>query len=249
MFWSLVIVCLVAIGSCHWIAGLISKQSEAVQNRWASVGGGAGLAYIFIHLLPELTTGGGNISDAIGMEHFLPNAMTESLLFLITMLGVFIPYVLGVIGKQNSNSNKWNSSASLGIFVLVNYLYAYSLPSLLTTGFTYGVLFTVAIAAHVLLADRTLAKDHPLVFRRRFRWAGTAAVIIGGIHAAAFQPISDLTLAVATAYVGGSLLLSVFQEELPDARHSRLGWFTLGLSVMSALLLIATAYGPAVHHS
>jgi len=249
MFWGLVIICLVAIGSCHWVAGLISKQSEAVQNRWASVGGGAGLAYIFIHLLPELTTGGSTISDAIGMEHFLPNAMTESLLFLITMLGVFIPYVLGVIGKRNSNSNKWNSSASLGIFALVNYLYAYSLPSLLTTGLTYGVLFTVAIAAHVLLADRTLAKDHPLVFRRRFRWVGTVAVIIGGFHAAAFHPISDLTLAVATAFVGGSLLLSVFQEELPDAKHSRLGWFSLGLCVMSALLLITTAHGAAVHHS
>lgn len=247
MFWSLAIVCLVAIGSCHWIAGLISKQSEAVQNRWASVGGGAGLSYIFIHLLPELTTGGGTISDAIGMEHFLPNPMTESLLFLITMLGVFIPYALGVIGRRNRN--EWNSSANVGIFALVNYLYAYSLPSLLTTGFTYGVLFTVAIAAHVLLADRTLAKDHPLVFRRRFRWVGSAAVIIGGIHAAAFHPLSDLTLALATAFVGGSLLLSVFQEELPDAKHSRLGWFSLGLCAMSALLLVATAHGAAVHHS
>ena len=226
---------------------MISRQPEVVQSRWASVGGGAGLSYIFIHLLPELTTGGGTISDEIGMKHFLPNAMTESLLFLITMLGVFIPYVLGVIDKRNTSSNKWSSFASLGIFALVNYLYAYSLPSLLTTGFAYGVLFTVAIAAHVLLADRTLAKDHPLVFRRRFRWVGTAAVVIGGIHAAAFHPISDLTLAVATAFVGGSLLLSVFREELPDAKHSRLGWFILGLSAMSALLLIATANGASVH--
>ena len=38
-------------------------------------------------------------------------------------------------------------------------------------------------------------------------------------------------------------------EELPDAKHSRLGWFSLGLCVMSALLLVATAHGAAVHHS
>ena len=150
MFWILVIVCVVAIGSCHWFAGLISKQSESVQIRWASVGGGAGLAYLFIHLLPELTSGGNTISDAIGMQRFLPSAMTESLLFLITMLGALIPYALGVISQQHSKSIRWTSSASLATFALVNYLYAYSLPSLLTTGISYGLLFTVAIGAQAL---------------------------------------------------------------------------------------------------
>ena len=50
-----------------------------------------GLAYVFIHLLPELASGGRTISDAIGMHRYLPNAMTESLLFLVTLVGVVIP--------------------------------------------------------------------------------------------------------------------------------------------------------------
>jgi hypothetical protein len=177
------------------------------------------------------------------MQRFLPTAITESLLFLITMLGAFIPYALGVISQQHSNSIRWTSSASLATFALVNYLYAYSLPSLLTTGITYGLMFSVAIAAHILLADRTLANNHPLIFRRRFRWIGTTALIIGGIHAAAFHPVSDLTLAIATAFMGGSLLISVFREELPDAKLSRLSWLSLGLVSMTSLLLLATVYG------
>ena len=120
---------------------------------------------------------------------------------------------------------------------------------MLTTGIAYGLLFTVAISAHVLLADRTLAKEHPNAFRRRFRWIGAAALVAGSLHTTALHPVSDLTLAIATAFVGGGLLISVFREELPDADRSRLGWFSLGLVGMTTLLLIATAHGGAVHHS
>ena len=65
--------------------------------------------------------------------------------------------------------------------------------------------------------------------------------VIGSLHAAVAHPISDLALAVATAFVGGGLLISVFREELPDAGRSRLGWFALGLLSMTGLLLLATA--------
>ena len=91
MLWLLVCVCVIAIGSCHWLAALISRLGDRAQSRWASVGGGAGLAYVFIHLLPELASGGRTISDAIGMHRYRPNAMTESLLFLVTLVGVVIP--------------------------------------------------------------------------------------------------------------------------------------------------------------
>ena len=248
MLWTLVILCLAAIGSCHWLAELLSQRPEQEQAQWASFGGGAGLAYVFIHLLPELASGGRTITEAVGTQTYLPSAMTESLLFLTTLVGVVIPYALSVITQQVPASRNWTGATRLGTFALINYLYAYSLPSLLTTGIGYGLLFTVAISAHVLLADRTLAKEHPKAFRRRFRWIGAAALVAGSLHAAALHPVSDLTLAIATAFVGGGLLISVFREELPDADRSRLGWFSLGLVGMTTLLLIATAHGGAVHH-
>ena len=240
MLWILVIICVVTIGSCHWLAAVISKQSESVQDRWASVGGGAGLAYLFVHLMPELTSGGETISQAAGMQSYLPSALTESLLFLVVLLGVLIPYGLGVISTQKPSTLQWAGIIRLGLFGLVSYLYAYSLPSLLTTGFSYGILYTVAISAHVLLADRTLAQNHPKAFRQRFRWIGSFALVAGVIHAAVLHPISDLALATATAFIGGGLLISVFREELPNAKQSRLGWFFMGLLSMTILLLIAT---------
>ena len=99
------------------------------------------------------------------MQSYLPSALTESLLFLVVLLGVLIPYALGVINTQKPSTVQWAGIIRLGLFGLVSYLYAYSLPSLLTTGFSYGILYTVAISAHVLLADRTLAQNHPKAFR------------------------------------------------------------------------------------
>lgn len=241
MFWILVILCVFTIGSCHWWAGLISNRPNSEQSRWASAGGGASLAYVFVHLLPELASGGQTISEALGMSNFIPSPTTESLLFLVALIGVIVPYSLNVISKHDPATSGWTGTARLATFALVQYLYAYSLPSLLTTGISYGLLFTVAISAHVLLADRTMAQDHPRAFRRRFRWTGSAALAAGSMQAALLHPVSDLTLAVATAFVGGGMLMSVFREELPDANGSRLGWFSVGLLSMTTLLLFATA--------
>ena len=249
MLWTLVALCVITIGSCHWFAALLSKRPGEEQARWASFGGGAGLAYVFIHLLPELASGGRTITEAVGTEAYMPTAMTESLLFLTTLIGVVVPYALNVIAKQSPASGNWTGAARLLTFGLINYLYAYSLPSLLTTGISYGVLFTVAIATHILLADRTLACEHPKVFRRRFRWIGSGCLLIGTLHAAILHPVSDLTLAVATAFVGGGLLMSVFREELPSPNSTRLNWLLAGLISMGALLLLATAQGTAVHHT
>jgi zinc transporter ZupT len=205
------------------------------------------LAYVFIHLLPELASGGRTISEAVNMHRYLPTAMTESLLFLVTLVGVVIPYALNVISQQHPASRRWTGSARLATFALINYLYAYSLPSLLTTGISYGVLFTVAISTHILLAERTLAREHPTAFRRRFRWIGCTALVVGSVQAAALHPVSDLTLALATAFVGGGLLISVFRQELPDTDHSRLGWFGTGLLGMTTLLLVATSQNALAH--
>lgn len=249
MLWTLVALCLLAIGSCHWLAALLSQRPAQEQARWASFGGGAGLAYVFIHLLPELASGGRTITEAVGTQAYLPSAMTESLLFLTTLVGVVIPYALNVITQQVPASRGWTGAARLATFGLINYLYAYSLPSLLTTGISYGLLFTVAISAHILLADRTMASEHPQAFRRRFRWIGSGTLLLGTVHAAVLHPVSDLTLAIATAFVGGSLLISVFREELPAPNVARLSWLLAGVLSMGALLLLATAQGLPAHHA
>ena len=238
MVWVVAVLCVLAIGSCHRLAGWVASRSEQQQRRWSSVGGGAGLAYVFVHLLPELASGGSELSKARGLIDYVPAPLVEALLFLIALLGVLVVFSLNVLMKQRDDAPPLAVWLQLSSFAAINYLYAYSLPSLITTGIGYGVLFTVAISAHVLLMDRYAAAHHPQRFRRRNRWIGSAALVLGLLHALVFHPVDALTLAMATAFLGGGLLMAVFRDELPDARQARLPWLLAGCGGMGGLLLL-----------
>ena len=228
MLWIASILCVMAIASAHWLASKVAKQPDCEQVRWASFGGGAGIAYVFVHLLPELASHGQALSKAPGMETFAPTPITEALLFLIALAGIMVTYSIDVLASHERQAGRIAGSLHTLHFAAISYLYAYSLPSLISTGLAYGILFTIAISAHVLLADRTMAARHPAIFRTRLRWVGTAALVLGLLHAALFHPLDDLHLAIATAYLGGGLLMAVFREEIPAVNRTRLGWFVTG---------------------
>ena len=237
MIWFVATICVLIIASCHWYAVVLAAQSDSQQQRLASLGG-AGLAYVFVHLLPELASGGSELSETIGMIPYAPSRLVEALLFLIALLGVLVVFSIDVLAQRQTFLFSISSWLHLGSFAAINYLYAYSLPSLIGTGIEYGILFTVAIGGHVLLADRFSVIHHPKRFRQRNRWIGSAALLLGLLNAFLFHPISDLTLALATAFLGGGLLMTVFREELPAANSTRLLWFLSGSGGMAILLII-----------
>ena len=242
MLWISSILCVTAIASAHWLAGKVATRPDREQVRWASFGGGAGMAYVFVHLLPELASHGQALSQAPGMETFAPTPITEALLFLIALAGIMATYSLDVLATHERKAGRVARSLHTLNFAAISYLYAYSLPSLISTGLAYGILFTIAISAHVLLADRTMDARHPAIYRTRMRWVGTAALVLGLLHAALLHPVDDLHLAIATAFLGGGLLMAVFREELPAIDRARLGWFVAGTASMTSLLLLALTH-------
>lgn len=238
MLWLVSVLCVLAIGSCHWLALWVAGQPESQQLRWASFGGGAGLAYVFVHLLPELASGGAELSERSGLIDYAPTPLIEAFLFLVALGGVLMVFSVNVITRQKRNAPPLAVWMQLISFASINYLYAYSLPSLITTGVGFGVLFTVALSAHVLLADRYAAVHHPKRFRRLSRWIGSAALLMGLLHAYVLHPVDEITLATATAFLGGGLLMAVFRDELPEADQTRLPWLLAGSGVMGLLLIL-----------
>jgi hypothetical protein len=176
------------------------------------------------------------------METFAPTPITEALLFLIALAGIMVTYSLDVLATHERKAGRVARSLHTLNFAAISYLYAYSLPSLISTGLAYGILFTIAISAHVLLADRTMDTRHPAIYRTRMRWVGTAALVLGLLHAALLHPVDDLHLAIATAFLGGGLLMAVFREELPAIDRARLGWLVAGTASMTSLLLLALTH-------
>ena len=70
-----------------------------------------------------------------------------------------------------------------------------------------------------------------------------AALLFGWAADALLAPTSTLLVALLTAFLGGSILLNVFKEEIPSGRRSSFPWFLTGLLVYAALLAAVTAIG------
>ena len=151
---------------------------------------------------------------------------------------VLVIFSIDNLAQRQTSLASISSWLHLSCFAALNYLYAYSLPSLISTGLIYRILFTVAIGSHVLLSDRFLVIHHPKRFRQCNRWIGSSALVLGLLHADLLHPISDLILAFASAFLGGSLVMTVFREELPAANSTRLLWFLVGSGGMVILLIV-----------
>ena len=227
ILWLQDTLCIFLLISCHWIAPVLSKRTRRDQQALASLGAGISLAYVFLHLIPQLT------------------GPLQTNLLLVALLGITIPYTLNSVQAQRKNSDNLAGYGRLINFAIINYVYAYSMPSFLYSRPEEAILYVLAISGHVLMADRTMASEHPLIFRNRLRWIGSAALMTGSVHAAILErlighPINDISIIYASAFVTGGIIMTVFHEELPEPSASRSKWFILGLTVMTGLLLALT---------
>jgi hypothetical protein len=186
------------------------------------MGGGVAVGYVFVHLMPELASGGKELSDA-DIVPFAPTPVAEAILFLVALVGLVLFFVLDVRADEGRLSTARAYRIHLVSFAVISGLYAYTMPSLVSTGWDYAVLLTSVLFAHILLA------------------------IAVGLAAAYFlPPASDIVLGIATAFLGGGLLMTTFREELPSASRARLPSFLLGTAVMTGLLLVALAISSRV---
>ncbi len=231
------------LGLAHWFSWRIAKLPNHTQKTLSSLGGGLAISYVFIHLMPELAIGGTQLSSQLYMKQFLPSPLIESFLFFTALLGIVVFFSLDVISSSHNFAAKNNFRIHILAFSLINYLYAYTLPSLVSTGWAYSLLYTLAISAHITLTDRTLARSHPKYFRSKARLLFILFILLGLFHAYLLHPISDLTLAITTAFLGGGVLLTVFREEMPKASMTQLPWFLSGVFSMSFMLLLYIVLG------
>ena len=87
------------------------------------------MAYAFVHLLPELASGGSELSETIGMIAYAPTHLVKALLFFVALLGVLMVFSIDVLAQRQTSLSSISSWLHLSSFAAINYLYAYLLPS------------------------------------------------------------------------------------------------------------------------
>lgn len=229
-----------ALGSLHLVAGRLRFLDVIPRSRWLSFGSGVSVAYVCMHILPELAAHQRRI-EAAALPGFLENHV-----YFFALLGLAVFYGLErLVTRSRSRRRAVGVDVAgpgvfwihVGSFAGYNALIGYLLLHRETPGARGLALFTLAMGAHFVVNDYGLRHDH----RRRYhdigRWILAVAVLFGWIIGATTS-IQRTALAIFFSFLAGGVLLNVLKEELPRERESAFWAFALGAIAYTALLLI-----------
>lgn len=243
------------LAALHLLAPRIRRLPGVPEAATGSFAGGLAVAYVFLHLLPDVAEGNEAVGEALG-QVFRPTPLSDLGIFLVALAGFTAFYGLERLADRTGASTPVRAAENrpaeapagvyrlhLASFMVYNALITYTMVLRLRTGVAFALLFTVAMGLHFVLTDRGLEERYPRQFSIRGRLTLAAALLAGWVLSAVFAPSSALVVALLTALLAGSILLNVFKEEIPSGRRSSFSWFVIGLVVYSGLLALVTAVG------
>lgn len=241
IFWLSAIFA-ISLALIHLYSGKLRFLNTIPRSRWLSMASGVSVAYVFVHILPDLSEQQEAISQ-IGALGFL-----EYHVYLLALLGLTVFYGLEQMVKESQRKqtqNKLDASNTteagvfwlhIASFAIYNTLIGYLLLHRETPGLLSLFFFFVAMGLHFVVNDYGLREDHKRTYHQIGRWILAAAIIVGWVIGTATK-ISNAAIAVLFSFLAGSVIFNVLKEELPEERKSRFWAFAVGVAVYSALLL------------
>ena len=229
-------VAALALAAVHLVAGRLRFLDVVPRSRLLSLSGGASVAYVFVHALPELEAAGVVLDRRITALAFV-----EEHAYLVALLGFVTFYGLERFVRGRSPEGARETSGvfwlHVGSFLVYNGLVGYLLFHQEAPGIGSLAIFALALGLHFLVNDYGLRHLHGAAYRRYGRWLLAGAVIAGGLLGA-LTAIDRAMLGALFAFLSGGIVLNVIKEELPPERESRFSAFALGAGAYAALLIL-----------
>lgn len=232
-----------ALALVHVSANKLNFLNRTPRSIWLSTAGGISVAYVFLHLLPELAEGQKAFEE-------LNSPVLELLdrhAYLLALTGLAVFYGLERAAKQSRKEQPGEyrrEVASTEIFALhiasfsiYNALVGYLLTSS-SESLTNLLFFFLAMALHFIVNDFGLQAHYNHLYLAVGRWLISAAVLVGAAIGIT-TTIPEIYIILPTAFLAGAIILNVLKEELPEERESRFGAFLLGIVCYAALSLVA----------
>ena len=226
------------LSAIHLLSNRLQVLNRIPRSRWLSIAGGVAVAYVLLHLLPELR----EYHEVLtGSESFI-FLSGEDTVYSLTLLGLIIFYGLEKIATERKRQRKsdtpspavfWIHMLSYGVYnLLIGYLSVRE-----DRGWMSLFLFFVGIGLHFVVVDHGLHQHHRQQFAQTGRWVLAGAILVGWT-VGVLTTIHDAVVACIVAFIAGGILLNTFKEELPEERESRFWAFALGSIGYAAILLV-----------
>ncbi len=227
----------------HVAGGRLAFLTATPRSVWLSFAGGVAVAYVFVHLLPELAayqdTVGARVRRGGGLL-----AAIEHHIYVVALVGLASFYGLDRLARQSTRRGRGGERRpSAGVFWIhlssfaaYNLLIGYLLLHREAADLRGLLIYAVAMGLHFVVNDQALREHHGPAYHAVGRWLLAAAPPAGWALGAA-TTITPAAVAMLFAFLAGGVVLNVLKEELPGERESRFSAFAAGSIAYAALLL------------
>lgn len=234
---SLLLACFLAI--CHYLPCYIQQRPHQRQCQLASFAGGFAIAFVFLHMMPELTAGKEIISEII--QVFSNNlVLMETLTFLIALIGFTIYYGVELISLRQQTPDQPKKSTYLLHMMMqavFNFIITYTMATRIETGLFFAIIFTLSMGLHFMLTDRHMRRHFPQLFTIKSRLVFMLALIAGALVSWIVGPEIEISSSFLIAILAGIIMYQIFREELPNSQDSNFNSFCIGIFTMTIILI------------
>jgi hypothetical protein len=224
------------LASVYVFGGRLRASSH--HRRWVSIAAGVSVATIFIDLLPEISESQARLSDGRnGGAALFP----EQAVYLAAMLGFMmfygLEYMLAASPSAEDRPSGVFFSLQIAAFAGYSSLIAYLLVHNIWNDARSLLLYSLAMAFHLLLVDHSLARERHGLYEKRGRWI-LALAVMAGWSAGILASVPDQWLARITGFISGGVIMNSLVVELPEGRGGSFWFFAMATVTYSLLLVV-----------
>ncbi|MFD1032320.1 hypothetical protein [Metaplanococcus flavidus] len=241
MFWvSLAVI--VGFAIIHVFTNYIKFLSREPKNRLMSLVSGGSIAYVFMHLVPELTHYQ-EVAENADLPRWMENL--DYVTYLATLGGIAFFYGINQLSEKSEEHNKRNRNMTrpskhiftleISAFAMYNILIGYLLVELSGESVFDYIIYFIVFSFHFIANNRILHLTHEDLYTRAGRWVLAVSVFIGWLIYQ-ITPTSDLVIAFFSAFLTGGVILNIMNDELPDEKNSSFPTFLAGLIFIAVLM-------------
>ena len=221
------------------IGARIHPFRSLVQDRRSIVSFGAGMsiAYVFVHLMPELH----GVRSAFAQSVSLPLPYEGMSIYFFALVGFLVFYGLDHLRTQlrgSAEAGQFGPAFRLhvGGFATYVWLMSYLLVHNLGESTVSTALYAVAIALHFLGVDHALREEHGAAYERVGRFVLAAMALLGWVMGLVIT-MPHYVLALLVAFISGAIIMNSTIMELPSEKDGRFAPFMAGGMVYGLVLL------------
>ena len=162
---------------------------------WVSFSAGASVAYVFIHVFPDISILQQQFSGI--PDHHYNGQFFSQPLYLTALAGICLPYLLDTLElSYKDHDKKCHTQVHQSIFGMRKLLYTFynmMLAYMIVNRHNEGVLvmkiIVVVLSMHFIVLNASFIEIYHELFKKYIRWFAVLGLVLGGVLAKTINTI------------------------------------------------------------